>query len=107
MNRLIILFLFFIILSAKSSGYNSDILILKGDTLTLFSNPLVLHPRYNELSIIIHSLLVKEDRRLNPVKYESEEVEVFLCYAEWTVTEDKLYLSNIYADHDNRVKVDL
>ena len=107
MNRLVILILLVITLSANGADSKSDILIWRGDTLRLLSDPLALHPNYNKLSIIIDSLLVHEDKAINPEKYEAEEVEVLSFFAEWFVLENRLYLSNIFAEHDKRVKVDL
>lgn len=109
----IILFLF-ISLTANATSQVGDILIWEKDTLTLFSNPLELRTDKDELSKIIDSLLLAEDRRLYPKKYEAEVVETMnstACWrgyiAEWTIINDKLYLSNIYACHDNKVRIDL
>lgn len=115
MTRKLIMLLFLLIsLTANATSQVGDILIWKGDTLTLFSNPLELRSDWNELSIIVDSLLVNEDRRLYPGKYETDEVKSMFssaCWrgyiAEWTIINDKIYLNNIYACHDIKVKVDL
>ena len=113
-RKLSILLFLFISLTANATSQVGDILIWEKDTLTLFSNPLELRADKDELSKIIDSLLLAEERRLYPKKYEAEVVETMnstACWrgyiAEWTIINDKLYLSNIYACHDNRVRVDL
>lgn len=111
--RNILLFLL-ISLTANATSQVGDILIWKGDTLQLFSNPLELRSDSKELSKIIASELENEYRRLYPKKYETEEGVSLIstacwrgCVAEWTIISDKIYLSNIYVWHDNKVKVDL
>lgn len=113
-RKLSILLFLFISLTANATSQFGDIIIWKGDTLTLFSNPLELRSDRDVLSKIIDSLLLTEDRRLYPNKYNTEEVESMsstACWrgyiAEWRIINDKIYLSNIYACHDNKVKVDL
>jgi hypothetical protein len=113
-KKLYLLLFLFISLTANATSQFGDILIWKGDTLTLFSNPLELRSDWDELSKIIDSLLLNEDRRFYPKKYEAEEVESMrssACWrgyiAEWTIVNDKIYLSNIYACHDNKVKINL
>jgi hypothetical protein len=113
-KKLNILLFLFISLTANATSQVGDILIWKGDTLTLFSNPLELRSDRNELLKIIDSLLLAEDKRLYPQKYETEEVESMsstACWrgyiAEWTILNGKIYLSNIYACHDHKIKIDL
>lgn len=113
-RKLNILVFLLISLTANATSQLGDILIWKGDTLTLFSNPLELRSNWKELSKIIVSELENEDRRLYPKKYEAEEVESMsssACWrdyiAEWTIISDKIYLSNIYACYDSKEKVDL
>lgn len=111
--RNILIFLL-ISLAANATSQVGDILIWKGDTLKLFSNPLELRSDSKDLSKIIASELENEYRRLYPKKYETEE-DVSLvstaCWrgyvAEWTIISDKIYLSNIYVWYDSKVKVDL
>ena len=111
--RNILIFLL-ISLAANATSQVGDILIWKGDTLKLFSNPLELRSDSKELSKIIASELENEYRRLYPKKYETEE-DVSLvstaCWrgyvAEWTIISDRIYLSNIYVWYDSKVKVDL
>ena len=111
--RNILVFLL-ISLAANATSQVGDILIWKGDTLKLFSNPLELRSDSKELSKIIASELENEYRRLYPKKYETEE-DVSLvstaCWrgyvAEWTIISDRIYLSNIYVWYDSKVKVDL
>ena len=111
--RNILIFLL-ISLAANATSQVGDILIWKGDTLKLFSNPLELRSDSKELSKIIASELENEYRRLYPKKYETEE-DVSLvstaCWrgyvAEWIIISDKIYLSNIYVWYDSKVKVDL
>lgn len=101
-------------LTANATAQVADILIWKGETLSLFSNPLELRSDWKEISKIISLELENEDKRLYPEKYKSEEVEAMFstaCWrgyvAEWIIINDKIYLNNIYACHDNKVKVDL
>ena len=101
-------------LTVNATAQAGDILIWKGETLTLFSNPLELRPDWKEISKIINLELENEDKRLYPEKYKSEEVESMMStaccrfyIAEWIIINDKIYLNNIYACHDNKVKVDL
>ena len=113
-QNLSILFFLLISLTANATSQVGDILMWKGDTLKLFSNPLELRSDSKELSKIIASELENEYRRLYPKKYETEE-DVSLvstaCWrgyvAEWTIISDKIYLSNIYVWYDSKVKVDL
>lgn len=111
--RNILVFLL-ISLAANATSQVGDILIWKGDTLKLFSNPLELRSDSKELSKIIASELENEYRRLYPKKYETEEDVSLIstaCWrgyvAEWTIISDKIYLSNIYVWYDSKVKVDL
>lgn len=101
-------------LTANATGQTGDILIWKGETLTLFSNPLELRSDWKDISKIIDLELENEDKRLYPEKYKSEEVETMFssaCWkgyiAEWIIINDKVYLNNIYSCHDNKVKIDL
>ncbi len=101
-------------LTVNTTAQVADILIWKGETLLLFSNPLKLRSDWKEISKIISLELENEDKRLYPEKYKSEEVEAMFstaCWrgyvAEWIIINDKIYLNNIYACHDNKVKVDL
>lgn len=111
--RNILVFLL-ISLAANATSQVGDILIWKGDTLKLFSNPLELRSDSKDLSKIIASELENEYRRLYPKKYETEEDVSLIstaCWrgyvAEWTIISDKIYLSNIYVWYDSKVKVDL
>lgn len=111
--RNILVFLL-ISLAANATSQVGDILIWKGDTLKLFSNPLELRSDSKELSKIIASELENEYRRLYPKKYETEEDVSLIstaCWrgyvAEWIIISDKIYLSNIYVWYDSKVKVDL
>lgn len=111
--RNILVFLL-ISLTANATSQVGDILIWKGDTLQLFSNPLELRSDSKELSKIIASELENEYRRLYPKKYETEEDVSLIstaCWrgyvAEWTIISDKIYLSNIYVWYDSKLKVDL
>jgi len=108
-RKLSILLYLFISLTANATSQLGDIIIWNGDTLTLFCNPLKLRSDWKEISKIIASELENEGRRLY-----SEEYEVMIStacirgyIAEWTVINDKIYLSNIYSCHDKKVKVDL
>jgi hypothetical protein len=108
--------LFFVLLSltVNATSQFGDILIWNGDTLILFSNPLELRSDWKELNEIIITEIENEDRRLYPQKYEKEEVEALFstaCWrgyiAEWKIVNNKINLNNIYACHDQKVKVDL
>ena len=113
-KTLTILLFLFISLATNATSQFGDILIQQGDTFALFSNPLELRSNCEGLSKNIIAELEYEDRRLYPEKYEAEAVESMsstACWrgylAEWTLINDKIYLSNIYACHNNKVKVDL
>lgn len=101
-------------LTVNATAQASDILIWKGETLSLFSNPLELRSDWKEISKIIYTELENEDKRLYPEKYKSEEVEAMFssaCWrgyvAKWIIINDKIYLNNIYACYDKKVKIDL
>jgi len=108
--------LLLLIISINSFGTSQfgDILIWNGDTLTLFSNPLESYPAIGKLKQAVEKQLEKQDRLVNPEKYESDEYEFLwstACYrgyiAEWIVLESEIYLNNIYSCHDDKVKVNL
>lgn len=114
MSKFILLTLLLLSLKVAATSQYGDILIMEGDTLTLFSNPLHSRPDWKELSVCIWNELKNEDKRLYPQKYEAEEVEVqwsTACnrgyVAEWILHNDSLFLSNIYACDDFNVKIPL
>jgi len=114
MKTVLTLFIFFIAtLTANATSQSGDILIWKGDTLTLFSNPLEMRPDWKKLHNIIIAELEKEDQRLYPQKYkgEVEELGSTACWrgytVEWKIVDDKIYLNNIYACYDRKVKINL
>ena len=109
-----ILILVCITLTAKATSQIGDVLIWKGDTLKLFSNPLELRPDWNKLSKTIYSELEKQDRQINPKKYKSKAIETIYStacprgyFAEWKIINNKIYLSNIFSCNDYKVKVNL
>jgi hypothetical protein len=109
-----ILILLAITLTVKATSQTGDIIIWQGDTLTLFSNPLELRSDWTTLKKNITTEIENEDRRLYPQKYEKDEVEALFstgCWrgyiAEWKLEDNKIYLNNIYACNDYKVKVDL
>lgn len=81
------------------TGQFGDILIWKGDTLTLLSNPLESHPDFKTLKLSLFG-----DRK------EDLSTGCWRGYiAEWVIAEGELYLTNIYScDYrDNGIKADL
>ncbi len=82
-----------------------DYIVIKEDTLLLFSNPLEQLPNWGMVCDSILVELEREDERLNPEKYNpDQEVEsLFDCigrglfYTRWRIEDDKLYLIDIRA----------
>jgi hypothetical protein len=104
----------FSLLKGYSTSQIGDILIYNKDTMTLFSNPLELRNDWEKLSEIISNGLEKEDRRINPKKYQEKDYVGLIssaCWrgyvAEWQILNKRIYLSNIYACHNAKVKLDL
>lgn len=102
------------VLTVNATAQVADILIWKGETLSLFSNPLKLRSDWKEISKIIDLELENENKRLYPERYKSEEDETMVlagCWrsyvAEWVIINDKIYLNNIYACYSHKVKVNL
>jgi hypothetical protein len=114
MTRLYLSILLLFTLTVNATVQEVDILIWKGETLTLFSNPLELRSDWKEISKIINIELENENKRLYPEKYKSEEDEVMFStgcgrgyIVEWVIINDKIYLNNIYACRNPKVKVNL
>lgn len=111
--KLTLLVFLLIALTASATSQSGDILIWKGDTVRLFSNPLELRPDWEKLHKSIIVELEKEDERLYPQKYkgEVEELGSTACWrgytVEWKIVDDKIYLNNIYACYDRKVKINL
>ncbi len=104
----------FLSLPSYATAQFGDILIWKGDTMALFSNPLTLRSDYDSLQIRIMDEIESQDRLLHPEKYKSDTIESIYstaCWrgyvAEWIIVEDHISLSNIYHCHDRSVKIDL
>ena len=76
-----------------------DILIWKGDTSTIFSNPLESRPDFDSLRKKLFG--------------ETEAPIHTACWrgyiAEWTIIRDELYLTNVYSCNykKNKIKADL
>ncbi len=98
-----------------STAQYGDKIILGGDTLQLFTNPLEQFPHwYCKVRHRVDSILLAEDMRLYPQKYESDEVEELgssACWrgyiATWQIIDKKLYLLHINACHNDSLEVDL
>ncbi|HSV75737.1 MAG TPA: hypothetical protein VLH37_01785 [Bacteroidales bacterium] len=114
--KIILLFLMILILPkvANATAQFGDILIWKGDTLTLFSNPLHSHPGWSDLFNKIVIEFENEAKRLFPEIYGAEEDPMLFSttcnrgyIAEWKIINDSLFLTNILACHHRQVKIDL
>jgi len=114
--KIMLLFLMTLILPkvANATAQFGDILIWKGDTLTLFSNPLHSHPAWSDLFYKIVIELENEAKRLFPEKHGAEEDPMLFStacgrhyIAEWKIKNDSLFLTNIYACHYREVKIDM
>jgi len=98
-------------LTVFSTGQVGDILIWKGDTLTLFSNPLELIANYDSLRVKIHD----EIERLTYPDLKDDEPRLAIfstgCWrgyrAEWIIINDSIFLNNIYHCHNENIKVNL
>jgi len=112
------IYIIILLLSCSLVSYatiqGGDILIWKGDTLTLYSNPLNLRFDYNVLITKIHDEIESQEKYLFPEKYESDEIEEIyssMCWrgyiAEWSIVNDSLFLNNIYHCHNSNVKINL
>jgi hypothetical protein len=103
--------IFFFPLSVFATSQVGDILIWKGDTLTLFSNPLELIADYDSLRMKIHDEI---ERLTYPNLKDDEPREAIFstaCWrgyrAEWIVVNDSIFLNNIYHCHNDGVKINL
>jgi len=108
-NIAIVIFLF--PLSVFATGQVGDILIWKGDTLELFSNPLELIADYDSLIVKIHAEI---ERITYPNLKDDEPRQAIFstaCWrgyrAEWIVLNDSIFLNNIYNCHNKNLKVNL
>lgn len=105
MNRvpkILLLLVPFLVLTFQDSlgtGQAPDRLIWKGDTLSLFSNPLESHPGIKRLKSLIFQ---NKKEGFNTACWRGYE-------AEWIIIDNKLYLQNIYSCEysDDSVKSDL
>lgn len=111
MKSLYLLLLLFIASNINAQRVSDDVIIWKGDTLSLFSNPLEFRSDWKEISKIIDIELEKEKTLLYPNKEVLENVEEdnlrqnYIC--EWKLFENKIYLSNIYESYNHKIKLDL
>jgi len=87
MRNIIILLIIFIPLGVLGTGQEPDILIWKGDTLTLFSNPLESNP---DIDTLRHKLYGEKEGNWSTACYR-------LYIGEWEIIEDELYLTNLYS----------
>lgn len=101
--------------AVNATAQVGDILIWNGETLTLFSSPLESRADWKIISKKINLELEKEEKILYPEKHKSDdEFESMIStaclrgyIAEWIIIDDKIYLNNIYACHNHKVKVNL
>ncbi|TCI85704.1 hypothetical protein [Tenacibaculum sp. M341] len=93
-RKLIILLIAFTPLISFATGQIPDIIIFKGDTLSLFSNPL---EEYLEK---------KKTRAINHYKLEPESTACYRGYvATWEIKDNQLFLVKIDYCHDNEEKI--
>ncbi len=100
MKRIILLLLAFFPLLGWATAQSGDILIWEGDTLTMFSNPLEQRDDIEEL---------RKNLSMQP-DFDNWHTACWRGYvAEWTLTDNELYLTNIYNCYHYRggVKADL
>lgn len=95
----IALFILFLPLTVHATGQAGGILIWKGDTSTVFSNPLELHQNMDSLRT---KLFGSQNADVNTGCWRG-------YIAEWTIVEEELYLTNIFSCtyYENKVKADL
>ncbi len=94
-----LLLVLFLPLTVVATGQVGDILIWKGDTLTVFSNPLELRKDINSLR-----------PKLFGIKEAGMNTGCWRGYvAEWEIIEDELYLTNLFSCsyYQDSVKADL
>jgi len=101
----------FFSLSAFGTAQVGDILIWKGDTFILFSNPLEFRADYYSLSVQISNEI---ERATYPEEDNDEERKTYIstaCWrgyvAEWIILNDSIFLNNIYDCHNENIKVNL
>ena len=103
-----VIVLLFISLRVFATAQVGDILIWKGDTLVLFSNPLELRDDYD---LIIGQISEEIDRKIKTIYPEETDGVSTACWrgyrAEWIVLNDSIFLSNIYSCYYDNVKVNL
>ena len=102
------LIVLFLPLSVIASGGNTDILICKGDTLTLYSNPLTLRDDYD----LLLKQIVEEVHREIIATYPTDSNYYFgstVCgrghIVEWILINDSIFLNKIYPCYYPEVKI--
>jgi len=99
--------LIFFHLGAFACEQVEDILIWKGDTLTLFSNPLKQHEDYASLRKIIMNE-IERVAYLHELRASTLFTNCHKGYqAEWVILNDRIFLNNIYDCHNKNIKVNL
>ena len=107
----VIIVILFFPLSLFATPQIGDILIWKGDTLELHSNPLRLLKNYDSLSMRISNELYRQAKAI--YKEEADKINATStdCWrgyrAEWIVQNDSIFLNNIYHCYNDKVKANL
>jgi len=104
----ILLIVIFLPLHALASGGNTDILMWKGDTLALYSNPLTLRDDYD----LLLKQIVEEVHREIIATYPTDSNYYFgstVCgrghIVEWILINDSIFLNKIYPCYYPEVKI--
>jgi len=105
------LVILFFPLSVFATSQVGDILIWKGDTLKLFSNPLELRVNYDSLRVQILNEIEKLTYPEEGIDEERDAVFSTACWrgyiAEWIVLNDSIFLSNIYSCNNKNIKINM
>ena len=108
MKRLQIITLFLILTRVIfATGQHFDYVVFNGDTLVTYSDIFKQYPNYKELTEKIYNEVEREDMRVNPQNYVSNELEVLDYHSTWTIKNDRFILTEIKSGFSKTVSVDL
>lgn len=96
MKRLQVITLFLILTKfIFATGQHSDYVVFNGDTLVTCSDIFKQYPNYNVLIEKIYTELEKEDMKVNPQNYVSNERISLDYHSTWIIKNNKLILTEI------------
>jgi len=108
MKRLQIITLFLILTRVIfATGQHFDIVVMNGDTLVTYSDIFRQYPNHKELSEKIYNEVEREDMKVNPQNYVTNEHEDIDYKSIWVVKNDRLVLTEIKSGSSKVVKVEL